>query len=80
MMDSSQPPTVTQLLAQHRDLKELLARIQRVLAEQSLGVDEAARLLGQLGDQLVKHFALEEADGYFSDALTHAPQLIASEK
>jgi hypothetical protein len=77
MMDFSQPPTVAQLLAQHRELKELLTRIERVLAEQSVGVDEAARLLGQLGDQLVKHFALEEADGYFADALTHAPQLIA---
>jgi hemerythrin len=77
MTSASQPQTVAQLLSQHRELKELVSRIERVLAEQSVGVDEAARLLGQLGDRLVKHFALEEANGYFADALTHAPQLIA---
>lgn len=65
------------ILQQHRELLELLARIERVLGERSASVADAARLLGQLGDQLVKHFTLEEGDGYFSEALTQAPQLVA---
>jgi hemerythrin len=77
MTDASPHPTVAQFLAQHRELKELLCRIDCMLTEQSASVDAAAALLGQLGDRLVKHFALEEADGYFAEALTHSPQLIA---
>jgi hemerythrin len=77
MTKPTQSPPLAELLAQHRDLRELLARIERVLAEQSTSIDEAAHLLGQLGDKLVKHFALEEAGGYFSEALTQAPQLVA---
>lgn len=77
MTDASHHQTLSQFLAQHRELKELLGRIECVLNEQTASIDEASRLLGQLGDQLVKHFALEEADGYFAEALTQAPQLIA---
>jgi len=77
MTDCSPHESLAEFLAQHRSVKELLARIECVLAEQSVSIEEAARLLGQLGDQLVKYFALQEADGYFAEALTQAPQLIA---
>jgi len=77
MSESAQPPSIAELLAQHRDLKQLLIRIEQVLVEQTTSIDEAAHLLGQLGDKLVKHFALEEAGGYFNEALTQAPQLVA---
>ena len=77
MANSPEQQTFTRFLEQHRTLKELLGRIERVLAEQSVSIAEAAELLGRLGDQLVKHFALEETDGYFADALAHAPQLVA---
>jgi ABC-type transporter Mla subunit MlaD len=77
MSEPAHPQPVAELLAQHRDLKQLLTRIESVLTEQTASIDEAAHLLGQLGDQLVKHFALEEAGGYFSEALTQAPQLVA---
>ena len=77
MKSSTGQETFAQFLQQHRALKEVLARIECVLAEQSASIGEAADLLGRLGDQLVTHFAMEEADGYFAEALMHAPQLVA---
>lgn len=61
----------------HRKLKELLARIDGLLAAQNASETEVTDLLALLGDVLVKHFALEEKDSYFGDALTHAPRLVA---
>ena len=66
------------LLVEHRELKVLLGRIDRALAERSDTIAQIGELLGQLGDRLVKHFATEEDDGYFAEALTHAPQLIST--
>jgi hypothetical protein len=63
--------------ARHRELKALLARIEQSLAERTATIDEVSDLLGQLGDRLVKHFAMEEDGGYFADVLLHAPQLIS---
>ena len=34
-------------------------------------------MLAQLGDRLIKHFAIEEDGSYFGDALIHAPQLVS---
>ena len=61
----------------HRELKALLARIEQSLAERTATIDEVSDLLGQLGDRLVKHFAMEEDGGYFAEVLLHAPQLIS---
>jgi iron-sulfur cluster repair protein YtfE (RIC family) len=66
------------VLDEHRELKELLGRIDQALAERSATIAEIGGLLGQLGDRLIKHFATEEDDGYFAEALTHAPQLIST--
>jgi hypothetical protein len=63
--------------ARHRELKELLARIEQSLEERTATVDEVSDMLGLLGDRLVKHFAMEEDGGYFADVLVHAPQLIS---
>ena len=78
MMAAQEPQSksLAKLLAQHRELRSLLATIDRALEERSATVDEVAHLLGQLGDRLVKHFALEEEGGYFAEALLHAPQLV----
>jgi iron-sulfur cluster repair protein YtfE (RIC family) len=65
------------ILAQHQELKALLGRIDRALAERKATIPEVGDLLGQLGDRLVKHFATEEDGGYFAEALAHAPQLIS---
>jgi IS5 family transposase len=66
------------LLAQHRELRAILARIDQALVERRATIAEIGDLLGQLGDRLVKHFATEEDDGYFTEALAHAPQLISA--
>ena len=65
------------ILAEHQELKALLSQIDEALAARKATIDEVAGLLGRLGDRLVKHFATEEEGGYFSEALTHAPQLIS---
>lgn len=65
------------LLGQHRELRALLARIDQAFQRPTATVEEISQLLGQLGDRLVYHFTSEEEGGYFAEALTHAPQLIA---
>lgn len=87
-MSSPQPtPNVTinaaflqEIKADHQQLKELLERLRTLAAEpQALPnhVREFVDLLDQLRDQLAFHFTLEEAYGYFEDALETAPELCA---
>jgi len=64
-------------LAEHRELKSLLGKIDQVLAERTGSVAEVSHLLAQLGDKLAKHFVTEEEGSYFSEALLHAPQLVS---
>jgi len=75
--DSPEFQAYQAILAGHQELKGLLERIDHVLATRSDTVEEACHLLAQLGDRLVKHFALEEQEGYFEEAVLHAPQLVA---
>lgn len=75
--ESPEPKDYQEVLKQHQDLKALMARLGKSLKDPTAKVEEVASLLGQLGDQLVKHFATEEEGGYFSEALTHAPRLIS---
>ncbi len=65
------------MLEQHRALKDLLGRIDTALRERSATMEQVGRMLGELGDKLVKHFALEESGGYFGEALLHAPRLVS---
>jgi hypothetical protein len=58
-------------------LRLLLGAIERALRERTASIAEVSDMLAQLGDRLVKHFALEEQEGYFGDALLRAPQLVA---
>jgi len=66
-----------ELIEQHRALNELLGHVNEALAERSGTIAEVSGLLARLGDMLVKHFESEEQGGYFAEALTHAPRLIA---
>ncbi len=74
---STNPPEYEQVLAEHRELKELLGRIDQALADRTSTIDEVSDMLAQLGDRLVRHFAMEEDSGYFAEALTQAPQLVS---
>ncbi|MDD4267980.1 MAG: hemerythrin domain-containing protein [Pirellulales bacterium] len=69
--------TFHKIQEQHRRLADLLKRIETLLERRSGPPQEVVQLLGQLGDQLVKHFETEETGGYFTEALLHAPQLVA---
>ncbi len=64
------------LAQQHQALRELLDRIGAALAERRLTIVQVGDLLGELGDRLIKHFAMEETGGYLGDALNRAPQLV----
>lgn len=64
------------VLEDHVEVRVLLASIDDALDERR-DADEVCRLLAQLGDKLVHHFALEEDGGYFSDALLQSPRLVA---
>ena len=62
----------------NHDLKEILDKITPLSAHPQTAVNhwpEFVQLLEQLCDQLALHFSLEEAYGYFDDAVNHAPEL-----
>ena len=62
----------------NRDLKALMDKIQPLTTPLPTAVNhwpELIRLFAELRDQLAMHFSLEEAYGYFDDAIITAPQL-----
>ena len=62
----------------NRDLKILLDRIQPLAEHCQTAMNHWAELIelfAELRDQLALHFSLEEAYGYFDDAIVTAPQL-----
>ena len=69
-----------EILKQHRELKELLARIDQMLEKRAGSGAVVTGLLGLLGGHLAGHFAFEEAGEYFGEALQHAPHLIPQAK
>ena len=64
----------------NRDLKLLMDRICPLTQHPQTATNhwpELITLLSELCDQLALHFSLEEAYGYFDDAVVTAPQLSA---
>ena len=62
----------------NQDLKALLDQILPITRHPQTATNhwpELITLLGDLRDQLALHFSLEEAYGYFDDAIVSAPQL-----
>ena len=61
----------------NRELRERLTQCREAFSslEISARPSEVMKLLHDLRDQLAMHFALEEAFGYFEDAVREAPQL-----
>ncbi len=55
---SPEPSELTfhKIQQQHQRLADLLNQIETLLEQRSGPIDEVVRLLGQLGDQLIKHF------------------------
>ena len=62
----------------NHDLKLLLDKITPLVLHQQTAMNhwpELIILIGDLRDQLALHFSLEEAYGYFDDAVVSSPQL-----
>lgn len=62
----------------NRDLKILMDRISPLAQHPQIATNhwpELIELFADLRDQLALHFSLEEAYGYFDDAIVTAPQL-----
>ena len=62
----------------HHELRQLMHHTQAMLERPSwmtTEYDRLVELLGKLRDQLAMHFSLEEAFGYFDDAVSSAPHL-----
>jgi hypothetical protein len=62
----------------HRELRRLLDEAVGLLGQASKVRQPARRIVGlleRLRDQFALHFSLEEAFGYFEDAITVAPRL-----
>ncbi len=76
-MTSEHEPSLEAFLEEHRDLLDVMSKIDKALEARTATLAEVAQLLGQLGDRLVKHFAFEEEGGYLGEALLHAPRLVA---
>ena len=65
----------------HQQLQAVLTRLRELVHHRSALINhkrEFASLLSDLRDQLAFHFALEEAYGYFEDAIDRAPRFHAS--
>ena len=62
----------------NRELRQLLDQAEAMLSSPwpaRTPIHRLVELLGSLRDQLAMHFALEEAYGYFDEALTVEPRL-----
>jgi hypothetical protein len=77
--DGPPPPSraYQDVVEAQRLLRELLQQVEDSLASRTATIGAVSDLLARLGDELIKHFAMEEDGGYFADALLHAPQLVA---
>lgn len=75
---SINPAFLQEIKEDHHELRQLLHHTAAMLGRPSWMRVEHERLVDlfvKLRDQLAMHFSLEEAYGYFEDALTAAPHL-----
>lgn len=73
-IDRADPVIMGHLLAQHRELHDLLVDC-RTGFEGSAGVEVARGRLATLRVHLARHFAQEEQGGYLEESLTRMPRL-----
>jgi hypothetical protein len=62
-------------VAEHRRVRELLAKFHETLRKSSGSPDMAALAIQYLRENLLEHFRGEESGGYFTEALEIAPHL-----
>jgi hypothetical protein len=77
-IDRADPVIMGHLLAQHRELHDLLVEARAAFSGSAGGPTAAATArdrLAALRDYLARHFAQEEAGGYLEESLTRMPRL-----
>jgi Hemerythrin HHE cation binding domain len=75
---SVNPAFLQEIKDDHHELRQLMHHTRAMLDHSGPAEIEHARLFdvfGRLRDQLAMHFSLEEAYGYFEDAISVAPHL-----
>ena len=76
-IDRADPVIMGHLLAQHRELHDLIVEARGAL-EQPAGIVASATAAGRLGtlrQYLARHFELEERGGFMEESLTRMPRL-----
>ena len=80
-IDRANPTVMGHLLAQHRELHDLLMESKAVFEEAgsqrppAVAAAAAAERVRQLRDYLARHFKQEEQGGYLEDSLASMPRL-----
>lgn len=80
-IDRADPVILGHLLAQHRELHDLLLESRQALAASVLAVDAvmtARRRVALLREHLARHFAQEEEGGFLEESLARMPRLAAA--
>jgi hypothetical protein len=75
---SINPAFLQEIKEDHHELRQLMHHTSAMLGRSGPTEIEFPRLVdmfGKLRDQLAMHFSLEEAYGYYEDAITAAPHL-----
>lgn len=75
-IDRADPVIMGHLLAQHRELHDLLVESRAAFAGFAEGATATARQrLNELRDHLARHFSQEEQGGYLEESLARMPRL-----
>jgi hypothetical protein len=76
-IDRADPVIMGHLLAQHRELHDLLLEARGAFAADAQPAAARSRLMA-LRDHLAEHFAQEERGGFLEESLTRMPRLAAA--
>ncbi|MCA9258359.1 MAG: hemerythrin domain-containing protein [Planctomycetales bacterium] len=64
-----------QVHAEHEELRRLISKVRKAIADETSEKRELASHVGELVDLCESHFGAEESNGYLRDASKTAPQL-----
>jgi hemerythrin len=74
----SQEHNWDELVEEHAQVRDILQQIHNTLALRQSGPQNVTEQLGELKEHVQRHFAHEEAGGYFADVIAEAPRLTAT--
>ena len=72
--DRASSPDLEQILEVHRELRQAIDRLRKLLLQEPIGSGVLPSLV-ELRRQLAAHFAHEERGGYFREAVRRQPRL-----